>query len=40
MNETITLRRLGPDDLQLLMGVENGLFDNPIRLDQAGAFLE
>lgn len=39
MRETITLRRLGPDDLQLVMDVEEGLFDNPIRPDQAHAFL-
>jgi ribosomal protein S18 acetylase RimI-like enzyme len=39
MDETITLRRLGPDDLQVLLGVAEGLFDNPIRLDQAEIFL-
>lgn len=39
MRETITLRRLGPDDLQLLTDVGDGLFDNPIRPDQARAFL-
>lgn len=39
MSETITLRRLGPDDLAVLLGIEEGLFDNPIRADQADAFL-
>lgn len=40
MADTITLRHLGPDDLQLLLGVEADLFDNPIRPDQARAFLD
>ncbi|MEO1638548.1 MAG: GNAT family N-acetyltransferase [Pseudomonadota bacterium] len=40
MGETITLRHLGPDDLDLLLGVEDGLFDNAIRPDQARAFLD
>ncbi|MFT6075626.1 MAG: ribosomal protein S18 acetylase RimI-like enzyme [Yoonia sp.] len=40
MRETITLRHLGPDDLQLLMRVKEGLFDNPVRPDRARAFLE
>ncbi|MEJ8561239.1 GNAT family N-acetyltransferase [Yoonia sp. GPGPB17] len=39
MGETITLRRLGPDHLDLLLAVEDGLFDNAIRPDQAEAFL-
>jgi len=39
MADTITLRHLGPDDLDLLLGVPEGLFDNPIRPDQAQAFL-
>lgn len=39
MSETITLRRLGPDDLAELLGIQEGLFDNPIREDQAEAFL-
>jgi len=39
MAETITLRRLGPDDLDRLLGVSNGLFDKSIRPDQAAAFL-
>jgi ribosomal protein S18 acetylase RimI-like enzyme len=39
MRETITLRRLGPEDLDVLMAVEDGLFDNAIRPDQAEAFL-
>lgn len=39
MAETITLRRLGPDDLGVLLEVEEGLFDHAIRPDQAAAFL-
>ncbi len=39
MGDTITLRHLGPDDLDLLLGVKSGLFDNPILPDQAKAFL-
>ena len=39
MGDTITLKRLGPDDLNELLGVAEGLFDNPIRPDQAKAFL-
>ena len=40
MSDTITLRRLGPDDLDVLLGVADGLFDNPIRPDQSKAFLD
>ena len=39
MSETITLRQLGPDDLEVLLSVQEGLFDNPVRPDQARAFL-
>lgn len=39
MTETITLRALGPDDLDVLLGVKEDLFDQPIRPDQARAFL-
>lgn len=39
MGETITLRHLGPADLEVLLRIEDGLFDNPIRPDQAKAFL-
>ncbi len=39
MAETITLRVLGPDDLAFLLAVEDGLFDNWVRPDQAKAFL-
>lgn len=39
MNETITLAVLGPDDLAILLAVEEGLFDNPIVPEQAKAFL-
>lgn len=39
MPDPIMLRRLGPDDLDLLMAVEEGLFDKPLRRDQAKAFL-
>ncbi|MEL6837777.1 MAG: GNAT family N-acetyltransferase [Pseudomonadota bacterium] len=40
MADTITLRHLGPDDLDMLLEVEEGLFDNPVRRDQAAAFLD
>jgi ribosomal protein S18 acetylase RimI-like enzyme len=40
MAETITLRVLGPDDLDVLVGVDEGLFDNAILSDQARAFLD
>lgn len=39
MADTITLHLMGPDDLERLLAVEDGLFDNPIREDQAEAFL-
>ena len=39
MSETITLRRLGPEDLDVLLNIEEGLFDNPVRPGQAKAFL-
>jgi ribosomal protein S18 acetylase RimI-like enzyme len=39
MADTITLHLMGPDDLERLLAVEEGLFDNPIREDQARAFL-
>ncbi|WP_322893913.1 MULTISPECIES: GNAT family N-acetyltransferase [unclassified Yoonia] len=40
MPDPITLRHLGPDDLDLLLSVQDGLFDNPILSDQARAFLD
>lgn len=40
MDKTITLLHLGPDDLQLLLDVQVGLFDNPVLPDQARAFLD
>ena len=39
MDETITLRQLGPADLEVLLAVPEGLFDNPVRPDQDRAFL-
>ena len=39
MRDTITLRRLGPDDLNLLLNVAAGLFDHAIKPEQAKAFL-
>jgi ribosomal protein S18 acetylase RimI-like enzyme len=39
MKDPITLRRLGPDDLDVLLAVKEGLFDHTIRPDQAAAFL-
>lgn len=40
MAEAITLHHVGPDDLDRLLAVGPGLFDNPIRPDQAAAFLD
>ncbi|MDX8350912.1 GNAT family N-acetyltransferase [Cognatiyoonia sp. IB215182] len=40
MADTITLRQLGPDDVDLLMAVEPGLFDYAVRPEQARAFLD
>ena len=40
MSEAITIKRLGPDDLQMLMSVPEGLFDNPVSPEQAQAFLD
>ncbi len=39
MTEAITFKRLGPADLDLLLSVRDGLFDNPIDTAQATAFL-
>lgn len=39
MVETITLRHLGPDDLELVLNIKEGLFDGPVRPEQAAAFL-
>ncbi|WP_333715033.1 GNAT family N-acetyltransferase [Yoonia sp.] len=40
MPETITLHLMGPDDLARLLAVAEGVFDNPVRADQAQAFLD
>lgn len=37
--DVITFHHLGPDDLDLLLGVPAGLFDNPVDPEQARAFL-
>lgn len=37
--DTITIRLLGPEDADVLGNVAEGVFDNPIRPDQAAAFL-
>lgn len=34
------VRILGPDDIDLLLNVTPGLFDSPVRPDQARAFLD
>ena len=39
MENQITFRRMGPDDLATLLAVPDGLFDNPIDAEQAAAFL-
>ncbi|MEJ6403669.1 GNAT family N-acetyltransferase [Yoonia sp. 2307UL14-13] len=39
MTDTISFRHLGPDDLDLLLNIKEGLFDNPILPTQAKAFL-
>ncbi len=36
----IIIRRLGEADLTLLLSVKDGVFDHPLRSDQARAFLE
>ncbi len=38
--DTITVRVMGPDDFDVLMGVAPGLFDQAMRADQARAFLD
>ncbi|SPH24428.1 Ribosomal-protein-alanine acetyltransferase [Defluviimonas aquaemixtae] len=40
MTEKIEYRLLGPDDLSLLTGVAEGLFDHPVKREQAAAFLD
>src|SRR5690606_37753560 len=37
--EVITFKALGPSDLDLLLSVRDGLFDNPVDPTQARAFL-
>lgn len=39
MVEKISFHHLGPDDLELLLCVDPGLFDNPVDPAQAAAFL-
>lgn len=39
MDQTITLRRLGPDDLDILLDIPVGLFDFSVDATQAKAFL-
>ena len=39
MDEPITIRPLGPDDLERLCAVPEGLFDHPVNRRQAEAFL-
>lgn len=39
MPENIMFRLLGPSDLDLLLSVRDGLFDNPVDPVQAAAFL-
>ena len=39
MVQDITFRHLGPSDLDLLLSVRDGLFDNPVDPVQAAAFL-
>ncbi len=40
MAEPITIQRLGPEDLDLLLSVNDEIFDHPIRPDQAKRFLD
>ena len=40
MPDKITYVQLGPDDFERLMAVRPGLFDLPLRPDQARAFLD
>lgn len=37
--DEITFRQMGPDDLDALLAVPGGLFDNPVDPAQAAAFL-
>ncbi len=40
MVKEITIRRLGPADLDVLLAVPAGLFDNPVERTQTKAFLD
>ncbi len=40
MSDQITLRHLGPDDLDLLLAVHEGLFDSPVDPVLSRAFLD
>ena len=40
MADTITLHLMGPDDLERLLQVTEGLFDLPIKPEQSKAFLD
>ncbi len=40
MSDQITLRHLGPDDLDLLLAVQEGLFDSPVDPVLSRAFLD
>ncbi|MGL4309570.1 MAG: GNAT family N-acetyltransferase [Paracoccaceae bacterium] len=39
MSKDITFRHLGPSDLNLMLSIREGLFDNPVDPAQAAAFL-
>jgi aminoglycoside 6'-N-acetyltransferase I len=39
MDQALTIRHLGPEDIDLLLAVPEGLFDAPIDAVQAAAFL-
>ena len=39
MGEAITIRALGPADLDLLLTLPDGVFDHPVLPEQAAAFL-
>jgi ribosomal protein S18 acetylase RimI-like enzyme len=39
MDQEITIKHLGPDDLELLLAVPEGLFDDPVDAVQAADFL-
>ena len=40
MSDKIRCVKIGPDNLDLLLGVDDEIFDNPVKPDQARAFVD